>query len=326
MKICFFAKVKDRRLFDVVEFYKVDIEALRDLGHQVILVNKFWDLLTLRCDAYFVWWFGYGVFPVILAKLRGVPSILTGAVHTSNCGGLRDWPFHKRILMMIALKLANHPLFISRADFSKLDGLKLETAQVVYCAVDLQKYHPPASINKQKTILTVTHLTRDNVCRKMLLESIEAFSVFLMKNPGFIFQICGSFGDAVGDVRAKIVECGVEKHVFLLGRVTDDEKIQLLHSAFAYLQPSICEGFGLAILEAKACGTPVVTNREPCILEINEDSVVYGDNVLELADGLDRLVSSDYFYNDICRRGLDNVRKYSSQTRKDMIFKILTSL
>ncbi len=326
MKICFFARVRDKALFDVVEFYKVDIAALRQLGHEVVCVNSFKELASIRCDLYYVWWFGYGFFPAMLAKLRRRPSILTGAVHTTDCGALADWPWHKRLLMKASMKLADRTLFISRTDFAKLAGFRPSNPEVAYCAVDVAAYSPDNARPKQDLIVTITHLTKENVARKLLLESIEAFALFAQRHPGYRYEIGGSFGDAVEDVRAKIEACGVADKVVLRGRVSDEEKVEMLRAARAYLQPSTCEGFGLAILEAMACGTPVVTTAEPCIVEINGDSVVYGASQGEWADGLSRLADEAPFFDDMRRRGLANVGKYTAAARREALRRTIESL
>lgn len=327
MKICFFARVRDKGLFDVVEFYKVDIDALRDLGHEVVCVNTFWKLFTVRCDLYFVWWFGYGVFPVLWGKLFKKSSILVGAVHTNSidCGGLASHPLLNKWLMMMAMYLADRTLFISKTDLAKVGEFRPSKPEVVYCAVDIQKYCP-GNGTKSDVIVTITHLTKENISRKMLLESIEAFAGFAKSHPTYQYHICGSFGSGVESVRSKIRECDVGNSVVLHGRITDVEKIKILRTARAYLQPSTCEGFGLAILEAKACGTPVVTNREPCIMEINGDSVVYGDSVFDMEQGLARLADDSTFYSEMCKRGIENSRKYSMPIRREALRKVLASL
>lgn len=326
MKICFFARVHDKALFDVVEFYKVDTAALRQLGHEVVCVNTFRELVSIRCELYFVWWFGYGFFPAALAKLRGLPTIMTGAVHTTSCGGLADWPWHKKILMMLAMKLADRTLFISKTDFAKLGTFQPSNPEIGYCAVDVTTYTPSEDKRKKDLIVTITHLTKENVARKLLLESIESFALFSQLHKTYEYQICGSFGDAVDDVRTKIRDCGVESKVVLRGRISDEEKVDVLQSARAYLQPSTCEGFGLAILEAMACGTPVVTTPEPCIIEINGDSVVYGTSVAEWAEGLANLADEAVFFDDMRRRGLVNVKKYTAATRREVLRAAISSL
>lgn len=326
MRICFYARVKDKALFDIVEFYRVDITAFRQLGYEVVCVNSFKELLRTQCDLYYVWWFGYGVFPAMLARLRGRPAILTGAVHTQDCGSLNDWPFHKRWLMKLAMMLATRNLFISKTDFSKLIKFSARNPEIVYCAVDVATYRPLGDQHKKSLVATVTHLTKENVERKRLLDAIEAFAQFSRDFPEYEYHIAGSFGDAVEDVRAKIRDCAVEGRVFLKGRISDQEKIELLQMARVYLQPSICEGFGLAILEAKACGTPVVTNCEPCIVEINGESVVYGETAAELADGLASLVADEKYFDEMVRRGLDNVERFSAAARKEALRGVLASV
>ncbi|PJA24545.1 MAG: hypothetical protein COX57_07915 [Alphaproteobacteria bacterium CG_4_10_14_0_2_um_filter_63_37] len=326
MKICFFARVRDKALFEVVEFYKVDIDALRALGHEVVCVNTFGELLRTRCDLYYIWWFGYGVFPTLLAKLKGRPAVMTGAVHTTNCGSLADWPFHKRILMELAMKLADRNLFISNTDFKKLGSFEAPGPEIAYCAVDTKVYSPDAEVPKTDTVVTITHLTKENVARKLLLESIEAFALFSKSHPTYTYQICGSFGDAVEDVRQRSRECGVEDKVVLHGRVSHQDKIAFLRAAKAYLQPSTCEGFGLAILEAKGCGTPVVTSPEPCILEINGDSVIYGQTQQEWAEGLARLADDPSYFEAMRRTGLERLERFTVEARRRQLQRILASL
>ncbi|MBA4381379.1 MAG: hypothetical protein C0406_02330 [Sideroxydans sp.] len=326
MRICFFAKVRDKALFNVVEFYKVDIDALRQLGHEVVCVNSFKELMLVRCDLYYIWWFGYGVFPALLAKLKGKPTILTGAVHTNDCGGLSDWPLYKRSLMMLAMKLVDRNLFISRTDFAKLGSFRPSSFEIAYCAVDVGIYTPDNAGPRRDLIVTITHLTKENVARKMLMQSIEAFALFSRQHPTYKYHICGSFGDAVDDVRAKIQECGIEDKVDLRGRISDEDKLAVLRCARAYLQPSTCEGFGLAILEAKACGTPVVTNSEPCIVEINGDSVLYGESIQEWSAGLARLSDDSKFFDEMQLKGLENVNRYTAVARRAVIDKVIGSL
>jgi len=326
MRICFFSRVRDKRLFDIVEFYRSDIVALRSLGHDVVCVNSLRELLRTNCDLYYVWWFGYGVFPAILARLRGRPSILTGAVHTPECGSLNNWPAHKRWLMKLAMKLATRTLFISKTDFEKLAGFSARNPEIVYCSVDTDLYKPSVGKKRIHRVVTVTHLTKDNVARKRLLDSIQAFALFVQTHPHYEYHIAGSFGDAVDDVRAKIFECGLESRVLLKGRISDQAKVELLQAAQIYLQPSTCEGFGLAILEAKACGLAVITSREPCIVEINGDSVVYGETIAELALGLSRLAEDCEYFNEMVQRGLENVAKFSAVARREALGCVLSNV
>ncbi|HBW79234.1 MAG TPA: glycosyltransferase family 1 protein, partial [Sphingobacterium sp.] len=57
--------------------------------------------------------------------------------------------------------------------------------------------------------------------------------------------------------------------------IAHDKLVEVYNDAFAFLYPSVRESFGLPLLEAMACGTPVVTSNTSAIPEVVEDNVVY---------------------------------------------------
>jgi glycosyltransferase involved in cell wall biosynthesis len=80
--------------------------------------------------------------------------------------------------------------------------------------------------------------------------------------------------------------------VVLTGFVPEGEKVALLSGAVALAYPSRYEGFGLPVLEAMACGTPVLTSNVSALPEVAGDAAVLVDpeEPASIADGLDRLV------------------------------------
>lgn len=76
---------------------------------------------------------------------------------------------------------------------------------------------------------------------------------------------------------------GNEK-IYRLGFVPDEDLVVLYNMAKAYIQPSLYEGFGLPILEAIECGTPVIASKINAHKEIAGDAAIYFDpkNVSEL--------------------------------------------
>src|SRR3954451_24412376 len=78
--VVFFARVRDRKLLDLVEFYAQDLEILRRLGYRIHVVSRVRDLVRAPVPAvYFVWWWTYAAFPVALARLLRRPVVITGA-------------------------------------------------------------------------------------------------------------------------------------------------------------------------------------------------------------------------------------------------------
>ena len=64
----------------------------------------------------------------------------------------------------------------------------------------------------------------------------------------------------------------------LRGYVDKDELAELYRGAAALVLPSRFEGFGLPVLEAMACGTPVVAAPEPALREVAGDAAVYAED------------------------------------------------
>jgi glycosyltransferase involved in cell wall biosynthesis len=317
--------VKNPALLATVGFYRDDIRALRELGYELRTVVRVRDLLRLHADVMYAWWFGFGVFAMLWARLRGRPAILIGTAHSVDGRDLGAWPWPKRLLMKLALRLATRTVFISEADFRRIGRAKASRPAVIHCAVDLETHHP-SDVPRQPIVVSISHLTRTNVARKMVLESLEAFALFRRTHPDFRLVLAGEHGDAIDQVRAKIAALGLGDAVELPGRISFERKLELLQTATAYLQPSRCEGFGLAILEAEACGCPVVTSREACIVEINGDAVLYGETPAELAAQLARLAEDEILWRQMHERGLANARRYSYEARREKLRELLESL
>lgn len=85
----------------------------------------------------------------------------------------------------------------------------------------------------------------------------------------------------------------VRRKVFLTGYVSDREKVALLGGATALVYPSMYEGFGLPVLEALACGTPVITSNLSSLPEVAGEDAVYVDprDVGSIAEGIERVTS-----------------------------------
>jgi glycosyltransferase involved in cell wall biosynthesis len=105
--------------------------------------------------------------------------------------------------------------------------------------------------------------------------------------------------DAANAVGRKLVVVGPKKDAQIVaelerrgadvrGYVPKDELVRLYQSAAALLFPSRYEGFGLPVVEAMACGTPVVAAPEPALQEVAGDAAIFSE---DLADGVRRALA-----------------------------------
>ncbi|MGQ0539522.1 MAG: glycosyltransferase family 4 protein [Gemmatimonadaceae bacterium] len=79
----------------------------------------------------------------------------------------------------------------------------------------------------------------------------------------------------LAELRGAIERHGLERRVRWLGYVPDEELRHLHSGALATLLPSLCEGFGLAAVEAAACGTPVIATTESPLPELLEGGGIF---------------------------------------------------
>lgn len=94
------------------------------------------------------------------------------------------------------------------------------------------------------------------------------------------------------DLEERIQDSGLQHDCRLLGFVPHEDLPWLLCGARGLVMPSLCEGFGLPILDAFACGTPVLTSNLSSMPEIAEQAAVYCDprDPNSIADGIVRLL------------------------------------
>ncbi len=112
---------------------------------------------------------------------------------------------------------------------------------------------------------------------------------------------------------------GMRDRVMFLGYVKQEHMPALYSGAIAFAFPSLYEGFGLGVVEAMACGTPVLTSSISATAEVAGDAAVLVDPALvaDIADGLRRLLTDPALRADLSRRGLVRASQFSWRRAAD---------
>jgi len=101
--------------------------------------------------------------------------------------------------------------------------------------------------------------------------------------------------------------------IMRLGFVSDEELVQIYNLATVFAMPSLYEGFGLPILEAMACGCPVITSKEGSLAEVASDAAFYVDayDVGNIAAGIKKVFNDKKLQEELTEKGLKNVQRFS---------------
>jgi glycosyltransferase involved in cell wall biosynthesis len=107
--------------------------------------------------------------------------------------------------------------------------------------------------------------------------------------------------------------------VVLAGYVPDADLAALYSGARAFVYPSLYEGFGLPVLEAMRCGTPVIASDSTSLPEVVGDAglLVAPTDAAALSDALLRLATDDALAADLARRGRERSALFSWERTAD---------
>jgi len=127
--------------------------------------------------------------------------------------------------------------------------------------------------------------------------------------------IAGSPDPRYPEAQALAREYDLEDSVHWTGYVSDDELLQLYQSCDALVHPSRYEGFGLQILEAMACGLPVITSNGGSLPEVAGDAaiVLSPDDTAGFAASIVKVLTDPSLAADLRRRGLAQAARFTWQ-------------
>jgi len=125
--------------------------------------------------------------------------------------------------------------------------------------------------------------------------------------------IAGKKGWAYDGVREQVNKLGMEKDIIFLDYVEDDDLVLLYNAASLFIMPSLYEGFGLPVLEAMACGTPVVASNVSSVPEVMKDAGILVDpyDTDSICDGMFRVLTDDKLREELREKSLKRAMFFS---------------
>jgi glycosyltransferase involved in cell wall biosynthesis len=131
--------------------------------------------------------------------------------------------------------------------------------------------------------------------------------------PGLRLVLAGQQGWLSAGILRRAGDLGLQNRVLFPGFVADADLPALLSGAAVFAFPSLYEGFGFPVLEAQACGAPVLTSTTSSLPEVAGDAALLVDPLDEeaIAAGLHRLMVDAALRRQLRAAGFANVQRFS---------------
>ncbi|MBL7828635.1 MAG: glycosyltransferase family 4 protein [Saprospiraceae bacterium] len=162
--------------------------------------------------------------------------------------------------------------------------------------------------------------------RKNVHRLIRAFDQFkTMTKAPVKLLLAGRFAWQTGEVLQAWEQASHQKDIKFLGYVEELDLPRLTAAALASVYVSLSEGFGLPLIEAMACQTPVMTSDGSCLPEIAGDAALYVDplDVLSISSGLQQLYEDQQLRSDLVQAGKQRSKLYNWDEAAARIYAVI---
>ena len=124
---------------------------------------------------------------------------------------------------------------------------------------------------------------------------------------------CGPWGYRADLTVREVSRLRLWKQVRFMGYLPDEDVVGLVNGATGLVFPSMHEGFGLPILEAMACGTPVITSNVSSMPEVAGDAALLVDprSETEIFEAMRRLLTDEKTRAEYSAKGLVRSKEFS---------------
>ncbi|WP_321480095.1 glycosyltransferase family 1 protein [uncultured Bacteroides sp.] len=309
-------------------------------------------IIELKCPSYPLW--EQIALPYAIHKLKpdllhctsntaplvcSVPLILT--LHdiifleqrqSSNLSWYQEmgW-YYRRIIVPHILYKCKKIITVSKFECNRIHTtlqLPQEVLTVVY-----NGYSPSFSPNKKDRSITLKYIQSEGYLfflgntdpKKNTVGVLKAYYVYLQQSTQKRSLLIADLKEEIID--SILIKEGIEKiksHLIFPGYIPNKDLIALYNGAFAFLYPSLRESFGIPMLEAMACGIPIITSNTSAMPEIaGEDSLLVNPfNIQEIADCLLQLEQDKELYKKQVDYGLIRTKLFSWESTANKLLKI----
>ena len=240
----------------------------------------------------------------------------------------------EKIFLKLACKRAKYIVAISQStknDLTSFLKIKSDKIKVIY-----PSYSSKFKLNKNYVLsgaLNKYNLPKNFILfigtlepRKNIITLIEAFHDLIVnyKITEYKLVVVGKKGWHYEDIFKKVEELNLKSKIIFTGYVRGKDLSFLYCAAICFVYPSLHEGFGLPVLEAMACGCPVVASNVSSLPEVaGEAAFLFNPySSKELSNALNGILTDYSLRSKMKQAGLEQVQKFSWTRTAQSIIKL----
>lgn len=282
-----------------------------------------------------------GKFDVIIDSENGIPFFtplfarepvhcLVHHIHQEVFRTSLLWPFAtlacflEKVMMPLVYRNSNF-ITVSESSRKEMQALNITDRKIEIVNPGInEEFLTPGKKSITPTIAYVGRLTK----QKSVDVLLYAMPKIITDVAGVKLVIAGGGGE-LSRLKQLAKKLQLEDYVTFLGKVTEDEKRDVLRSAWVFVAPSRIEGWGITTIEANACGTPVVASNVSGLRDSVRDGetgilVPYGD-ISALAKKVTHILTDNAFRNTLSANSIKWAKNFGWDKSSEKFIKIISS-
>lgn len=240
----------------------------------------------------------------------------------------------------IKMGLSKADCIIAPSEYIKQDLIKAKIRckriEVIYSGVDHSLFYPRTELDFVSDVVEIKpfaikrpyfiYASRMHSAEKKHIELIKAFTLFKEQTKApHRLVIAGSEGACSQEIHKAAIESSAASDIFITGYFPHENFPELYRNAEACVFPAVNEGGGLAILEAFACGIPVLCSNFGALKEVANDNAMFfdSDNIEDIAECMSKIVFDSELRGRLVKKGLEWSKNFSWENTANHTLEVL---
>jgi glycosyltransferase involved in cell wall biosynthesis len=214
----------------------------------------------------------------------------------------------------------------TKIDLQKFYQINADKIEVVHHSTSFVNHQQPHNYHLKTPEKFILYVGARNDYKNFdtLLKSLV--SVF-KKNPS-LQLVCAGGGNFTETEKQLIYDLKIDNHVIHLNFHSDNTLCELYKRAIAFVYPSLYEGFGIPILEAFACGCPVVLSNSSCFPEVAQEAALYFEPTQQddISEKINQIINDDTLRKSLISKGFVRQKDFSTDKKAQQTLAVYQSV